>query len=291
MLGASASSSAPVAPAAVVPTVLAAPTTPPKPPPPPPRVNPYFARSAATRQHYGYAPPPAQHVLVASAPRIQVNPATLVAPLVDLRAYALPVRDGLGAGYSTAAFREVLYAAATGMRLPDYLAPAYLRTKTPPMATPCLADELLTLVQYGICPEAFLPDDASPLLSLPAADVAASMFRVPAPPPSTAQPGLVQVDWSNAITPKVVLAAKQPILISFIAYESFDSPDRNGVVQMFDVSEPVMGAIDALVLGYDDVGWIVRQHRGTDFGADGYVTMPFGYEATWLEAWTSPGQA
>jgi hypothetical protein len=294
---------APQAPPALVPVIPVADAVavpPPPPPPPPPATQPYFISGvhrnerghhvSRTNRHYTYRPPTAQHPIFAGMQRFSAQPSTLVPPLVDLRGVMMAVRnqssEGACTGFAATALREALHAVATGARLPDYLSPAYLYGRTrmyentfPRDSGASISDEMLMLVQYGVCPEAYLPYTADPAEApTPACDTAAAMFRI-------AQP--IAIDFRNPISLKAVLAAKQPIAMSFTVYESFEEPDSKGRVAMFSASEKVLGAHGVLLSGYNDNGWIIRNHWGEDWADGGYCYMPMGYEACFLEAFTA----
>jgi hypothetical protein len=149
-----------------------------------------------------------------------------------------------------------------------------------------IADEFSALQNFGVCPEAFLPYEGDPAEApTPAADVAALPFRLSQP---------IQVDRTDPVSLKSVLASKQTITIGFTVYESFESPNAAGVVPLPNTSsEALLGGHGVLICGYDDANawWIVRNQWGEDWGAGGYCFMPYGYEALWMEAWTGAAAA
>ena len=308
---------APLQPRAIAPTAVApgaAPAPPPPqppplpPPPPPPVVVPYFRSGAsAISRAYAYRPPPASHTLYANTRRIvppQMPPDGV--PFVDLRGLLPPVREDGGApGYASVALREVLYALGYNppTLLPGPLSPAYLAARA---GAPTVADELTALFNYGVAPEEFVEgvtaavraEDTSMRASteeiirmgFDRCDVAAAPFRLSAVPNQVDFSVLVDERGVPALTNgagvKYALANKQTIAIGFNVRESFERPGEGGLLPMFDPSEPVLGGYAALVVGYNERGWIVRLAFGPDWGDKGYVVMPFNYELCWYEAWT-----
>lgn len=242
---------------------------------------------------YMYRPPPAEHPLLRaalSAPSL-ARAAVELAP-ADWRPQGKAPRNqlqiGACTGFASAAFREILDAIKTGTQLPDYLSPAYLYGRTrmaegsfPTDAGASIADEMATLVSYGTCPEAILPytGDASEAPT-PASDVAALPFRIMGPTP---------VDCTN---PDAIKAALQsgPVAIAFTVYESFETPDANGVVSIPQPGEAMLGGHGVLIVGFNSRGWIVRNSWGTDWGDSGHAYMPIGYEANWFEAFSAAPQ-
>jgi C1A family cysteine protease len=204
-----------------------------------------------------------------------------------------PIRDQGNeescSGFATAAFRETSYVAKTGVLLPYYLSPAYLYGWTriddgtfPKDSGASLASEFAVLQQRGVCPESYLPYNTDPAEGPnPVADTAAQPFRI-------AQ--AVQVNWQVPQIVKSVLATRQTVAIGFSVYQSFENPDKQGVVPMPKKgTEKLLGGHGFLVCGYDDANsyWIIRNQWGEDWGDHGYCYMPYGYESLWIEAWTA----
>jgi phospholipase C len=242
----------------------------------------------AENRKYKYRPPSANHPLLRNAQKAAII--ANLPPRVDLRYLCLPVRDqgpeGACSGFSTAACCETQQAALNKSLLPDYLSPAYVYARTrmqdgtfPQDSGASLADEFSALENFGICPEPFMPYSGNPAEPvLPKCDSAALPFRV--------QPILVDRQ-PKAL--KSVLAGKKSISIGFMVYESFETPDPKGFVQLPQISsEKFLGGHAVLLCGYDDTNsfWIVRNQWGNKWGAGGYCYMPYGYETHWTEAWT-----
>lgn len=71
-----------------------------------------------------------------------------------------------------------------------------------------------------------------------------------------------------------------PIVVGFTVYESFESQAvaNTGVVPMPGPGEQVLGGHCTLLVGFDLKGsWILRNSWGSDWGTDGYFTMPQAY--------------
>lgn len=78
---------------------------------------------------------------------------------------------------------------------------------------------------------------------------------------------------------KVALASGYPIVIGFVVYKSFMSPEvaRTGIARMPEAHEPAMGGHAVLIVGYNKQGWIVRNSWGENWGMGGYFIMPYEY--------------
>lgn len=268
-------------------------------PPPRPPQPPYYrpagtvgietrALTSPTGRRYVHRPSPSvPGVQRYVAPQGQVLP-----PVVDLRHLCLPVRDvplcGTSAGYAVAALRETVVAAATGAPVPGHLSPAYLHRRalreSGPHADPgvSVAEELAVLLAHGVCPEAFAPAGSLDQVLLPldpSADVAAAPWRASS-------------IWSVDLGPQVetnvksILAQGLPCVVSFLARASFDGHEGH-ILPLPGDDEPVLGGHAVLLVGYDGDGWLVRNAHGGGWGEGGYAVMPYGYEASWFEAWTA----
>ena len=255
----------------------------------------YHAPGTSQLGHkYAYRPPPADHPFVkAMAGAPMPKSAAPVPATFDLRSYQMAPRDqlqlGCCTGFASAGFREGLHAAKTEEAMPGYLSPAFLYAKTrmkegtfPRDSGASIADEMWSLTQFGVCPESFLPyTGIASEAPTPSCDVAATPYRISNPVP---------VDCTDVNGIKSVLANKQPIVIAFTVYQSFETPDANGVVPLPDPTENTMGGHGVLVVGYNEVGWIIRNSWGTNWGIHGYCIQPYDYEGNWFEAWTAEVQ-
>ena len=77
------------------------------------------------------------------------------------------------------------------------------------------------------------------------------------------------------------LASGFPFVYGFSVYESFESREvgKTGVVPMPSDQEQNLGGHAVLAVGYDKPNrvFITRNSWGTDWGQDGYFTIPFDY--------------
>lgn len=82
---------------------------------------------------------------------------------------------------------------------------------------------------------------------------------------------------------RACLADGFPFLFGFTVYESFESQQvaRNGIVQMPQPVERVVGGHAVLAVGYHDSErkFLVRNSWGIDWGMKGYFTIPYDYLA------------
>jgi C1A family cysteine protease len=80
---------------------------------------------------------------------------------------------------------------------------------------------------------------------------------------------------------RACLAEGYPFVFGFSVYEGFESPKvaKTGVLNMPKSSERQLGGHAVCAVGYDDKEKriIVRNSWGTDWGMNGYFTMPYDY--------------
>ena len=80
---------------------------------------------------------------------------------------------------------------------------------------------------------------------------------------------------------KACLAAGYPFVIGFTCYESFESDavEQTGILNLPTKDERAVGGHAVLCCGYDSATerFLVRNSWGTDWGMDGYFTMPYAY--------------
>ena len=235
------------------------------------------ATSRFGRLYLHHASPPVPGVPRHSAPANAVLP-----PSVDLREYLLPATKGgvTSVGVALAALREAITVLVTGTALlgrldPDYVAArvAAAAQRDVRVAGSSIAEELMVAFTYGIAPEGYG--------AVPAADIAATPWRIQAF-------GAVDLD---PVAVKSALAQRAPVLVMFAARESFESPGEGGLLAPYGADEGLLGGHAVLVVGYDDRGWIVLDAAGPEWGDRGYVVMPYGYERSWIEAWTAAAPA
>lgn len=77
------------------------------------------------------------------------------------------------------------------------------------------------------------------------------------------------------------LAAGYPVVLGIALFESFESESvsRTGIVSLPNPSEKSLGGHAVLVVGYDSRKkvFIVRNSWGTEWGQQGYFTIPYDY--------------
>lgn len=80
---------------------------------------------------------------------------------------------------------------------------------------------------------------------------------------------------------KACLANGDPFVFGFSVYESFESPEvaKTGILNMPGKSEKLLGGHAVVCVGYDDSTsrFKVRNSWGSDWGDNGYFTMPYDY--------------
>jgi len=80
---------------------------------------------------------------------------------------------------------------------------------------------------------------------------------------------------------RACLAEGFPFVFGFTVYESFESNEvaTSGVLNMPALSESVVGHHAVMCVGYDDASkrFIVRNSWDTNWGQQGYFTMPYAY--------------
>lgn len=136
-----------------------------------------------------------------------------------------------------------------------------------------LRDGIKSLAKKGVCSEIIWPYDITKFAAKPthqSYDQAAqhkitSYYRV-----------------NNILDEmRTCLAEGYPFVFGFTVYESFESQEvaQTGIVPMPQPNERVLGGHAVLAIGYDDAStrFIVRNSWGTDWGIQGYFTMPYDY--------------
>ncbi|MGZ3834935.1 MAG: C1 family peptidase, partial [Mucilaginibacter sp.] len=134
-------------------------------------------------------------------------------------------------------------------------------------------DGLNTISQQGTCSEDTWPYNISEFAQKPyescyqsaLQNIATSYYSVPQ-----------DLDQMRSC-----LADGYPFIFGFTVYESFDGQQvrQTGVVNLPGAEESVIGAHAVLAVGYNDEQsrFIVRNSWGSDWGMNGYFTMPYEY--------------
>ena len=135
-----------------------------------------------------------------------------------------------------------------------------------------LRDGIKALAKQGVCAEASWP-------------YVISKFAVKPPVPCY-KAGLQHeiTSYHRILTLKemrMCLAEGYPFVFGFTVYESFESPAvaKSGVLDMPKPNEKTLGGHAVLAVGYDDSAqrFLIRNSWGTDWGMQGYFTIPYGY--------------
>jgi len=142
-----------------------------------------------------------------------------------------------------------------------------------------IRDGMKVVVKLGVCPES-VPAQPS---SWPY-DIAKFTVQPPSP---CYDYGLGHQTTSYRRIPQLLtqmracLASGYPFVFGFTVYTAFESPAvaKTGVVNLPASDEQVLGGHAVLAVGYDDGSqrFLVRNSWGTDWGQNGYFTMPYAY--------------
>jgi C1A family cysteine protease len=135
-----------------------------------------------------------------------------------------------------------------------------------------LRDGIKTLVKHGVCPEAQWR-------------YVVRKFAEKPPTACYAHADEHQVLSYHRITTlkemKTCLAEGYPFVFGFTVYESFESETvaRTGRLNLPKRNEKDVGGHAVMAVGYDDSQkrFLIRNSWGTDWGKDGYFTMPYDY--------------
>lgn len=135
-----------------------------------------------------------------------------------------------------------------------------------------IRDGIKSLAKLGVCPEPEWPYRISDFTKKPGAQC----YRDAKKHQITSYHRIVTVDEMRSC-----LADGFPFVFGFTVYTAFESQTvaRSGVVNMPSPGEQVLGGHAVVGVGYDDTKkrfWI-RNSWDTDWGQDGYFTMPYDY--------------
>jgi C1A family cysteine protease len=232
-------------------------------------------------QRYGWVPdlPDARdHLYAAPAPVLRALP-----PKQDLREACPPVYDqgqlGSCTGNAIAGaihfdrMKQKLKPAFTPSRLFIYYNERVMEGTVESDSGAQIRDGIKSVSHLGDCPEPDYPYDISKFAQRPSAKAYKDALKYKAVSYSRLVPVLNQLQGC--------LASGYPFVFGFTVYESFESQEvaNTGVVPMPASSEQVLGGHAVLAVGYDDAAqrFIVRNSWGTDWGQQGYFTMPYAY--------------
>jgi len=135
-----------------------------------------------------------------------------------------------------------------------------------------LRDNIKTLVSQGVCMESLWPYTISKFMDKPTNSCYLEALNHQA---------LGYYRISSLIEMKSCLASGLPFMFGFAVYESFlsDVVELTGKVPMPLHKERMLGGHAVVDVGYreSDKRFIVRNSWGSNWGIDGYFTMPYAY--------------
>ena len=138
-----------------------------------------------------------------------------------------------------------------------------------------IRDGIKSLNQMGVCPEELWPYDVETFTQDPPdrAFVVAYENRI--------------VSYHRLETLEdmlTCLAEGFPFVFGFSVYEGFESEEvaKSGIVEMPKSGERMVGGHAVMAVGYDQASsrFIVRNSWGSEWGQEGYFTIPFEYLQT-----------
>jgi C1A family cysteine protease len=135
-----------------------------------------------------------------------------------------------------------------------------------------IRDGIKTLAKQGVCTEKSWPYDIAKFATKPpkACYTEALNYQI-----------LSYARLNTLDEMRACLADGFPFVFGFSVYDSFESQQmsKTGVLDMPQKGENMVGGHAILTVGYDDAAQrlIIRNSWGTDWGMEGYFTMPYGY--------------
>jgi C1A family cysteine protease len=136
-----------------------------------------------------------------------------------------------------------------------------------------IRDGIKSVSRQGVCPEKMLPYKINQFAKKPSAACFADAKKHKALSYQRVSRVLNQM--------RGCLASEFPFVFGFTVYESFESASvaKSGKLNMPKLHESVVGGHAVLAVGYDDSQkrFIVRNSWGSDWGMQGYFTIPFDY--------------
>jgi C1A family cysteine protease len=136
-----------------------------------------------------------------------------------------------------------------------------------------IRDGIKSVSKQGACPEKEWPYDINKFTVKPPAQCYQDALKDRAVSYSRLTHNLNQM--------KGCLASGYPFIFGFTVYESFESQavTQTGHAPMPQPNEQVLGGHAVLAVGYDDSHqwFLVRNSWGTQWGMQGYFTLPYAY--------------
>jgi C1A family cysteine protease len=135
-----------------------------------------------------------------------------------------------------------------------------------------IRDGVKSLVKLGVCPEKQWPYNIARFTAKPPN----ACYKEAAKRQITSYHRIVTLQQM-----KQCLAEGYPFVFGFTVYEGFESAAvaKTGKLQLPKLSEKNLGGHAVCAVGYDDATkrFLVRNSWGTDWGINGYFTMPYDY--------------
>ncbi|HEY2721626.1 MAG TPA: C1 family peptidase [Chitinophagaceae bacterium] len=216
--------------------------------------------------------------------KFQVAPAYLrkIPPKVDLRSQCPPVYDQGQLGSCTAnaiggAFEFELMRQKAQAFIPSRLFIYYnervMENSVNQDSGAQIRDGVKSVNTQGACPETLWPYDVARFAAVPPKNAFDS---------ATKHKVLSYQRVTRTLNQfKACLAQGYPFVFGFTVYDSFESEQvaRTGKLNMPGKAEKVVGGHAILAVGYNDSQkrFIIRNSWGTNWGLNGYFTMPYDY--------------
>ncbi len=228
---------------------------------------------------YGWLPDrPDQRDLLYSA---IAKPPRKLPPTVDLREMCSPVEDQGNLGSCTANAlvgnlefleKKVGEPVTDLSRLFVYYNERVLEGTVNEDSGAVIRDGIKTLVKQGVCSEKRWPYVIAKFAKKPTA----ACYKEASKEQITSYHRILTLDQMRQC-----LAEGYPFVFGFTVYESFESEAvaKTGQAEMPKPDEQVLGGHAVMAAGYDDgtKRFLIRNSWGTDWGMEGYFTMPYDY--------------
>jgi C1A family cysteine protease len=236
---------------------------------------------ARTDVRFGWIPDLPDHrdyLYAAPVPMLQALPTS-----IDLTAQCPPIYDQGQLGSCTAnaiagaiQFEEIkqnLPQVITPSRLFIYYNERVIEHTVDSDSGAMLRDGIKSVAQQGACPEEEWPYDIAQFQQKPDTSCYEDALQH--------KVKLYQRVAQNLNQMKGCLASGYPFVVGFSVYESFETPQvaQTGHVPLPQSTEQQIGGHAVVAVGYDDANqwFICRNSWGTNWGMNGYFTMPYAY--------------
>jgi C1A family cysteine protease len=236
---------------------------------------------ARTDVRFGWIPDLPDHrdyLYAAPVPMLQALPTS-----IDLTAQCPPIYDQGQLGSCTAnaiagaiQFEEIkqnLPQVITPSRLFIYYNERVIEHTVDSDSGAMLRDGIKSVAQQGACPEEEWPYDIAQFQQKPGTNCYEDALQH--------KVKLYQRVAQNLNQMKGCLASGYPFVVGFSVYESFETPQvaQTGHVPLPQSTEQQIGGHAVVAVGYDDANqwFICRNSWGTNWGMNGYFTMPYAY--------------